>query len=83
MHTAFIVRGAAAEPLISFEETEGVDLVVMTTHARSGVARAVLGSTAERMLHGSAPVLLLRPEAEHGKTTHTDEANRGPASVRI
>ena len=57
--------------------------MVMTTHARSGVARAILGSTAERMLQGRAPVLLLRPEPEHGTTTHTDEANREAAALRI
>lgn len=57
-----VVRGPAAPALLSFVDEKQVDLVVMTTHARSGIARAALGSTAERMLHGTAPVLLLRPE---------------------
>jgi len=34
----------------------------MTSHARAGLARAVLGSVADRMLQGHAPVLLVRPE---------------------
>lgn len=58
---AFVVRAAAAEGLIDFVDKEGVDLVVMTTHARSGLARAALGSVADRMLQASAPVLLIRP----------------------
>lgn len=58
---AFVVRAAPAEGLIEFVDTKDVDLVVMTTHARGGLARAALGSVADRMLQGSAPVLLIRP----------------------
>ena len=61
---AFVVRGAVADGLIDFVEKEGIDLVVMTTHARKGLARATLGSVADRMLQGNAPVLLIRPDAE-------------------
>jgi nucleotide-binding universal stress UspA family protein len=60
---AFVVRGAVADGLIEFVEREGVDLIVMTTHARSGLARMALGSTADRMLQAPAPALLIRPEA--------------------
>jgi nucleotide-binding universal stress UspA family protein len=58
---AFVVRGAVADGLIDFAEKEAVDIVVMSTHARSGLARAALGSVADRMLQGPAPVLLIRP----------------------
>lgn len=57
----FIRRGSAATRLRDFVTRQKVDLVVMKTHGRSGVARATLGSTADRMIHGKAPVLLLRP----------------------
>jgi nucleotide-binding universal stress UspA family protein len=59
---AYVVRGAVADGLLDFAGKEGVDLVVMSTHARSGIARAALGSTADRMIQGTAPVLLVRPE---------------------
>ena len=59
---AFVVRGAVADGLIEFEEKESVDLTVMTTHAREGLARLVLGSVADRMLQGPVPVLMVRPE---------------------
>lgn len=58
---AFVVRGVVADGLMGVCEKEGADLVVMTTHARSGLARVALGSTADRMLQGKAPVLLIRP----------------------
>ena len=42
---------------------QAVDLIIMTTHARAGLARAALGSVADRMLQATAPVLLVRPES--------------------
>jgi nucleotide-binding universal stress UspA family protein len=40
----------------------GADLIVMATHGRSGLRRAVLGSVAEHVLtHSSRPLLLVRP----------------------
>ena len=59
---AFVVRGAVADGLMDVVEKQSVDLVVMTTHARAGIARAALGSTADRMLQGKAPVLLIPPD---------------------
>ncbi len=59
---AFVVRGAIADGLLDFIDEQKVDLVVMTTHARAGLARAALGSTADRLLQGHAPVLLIRPD---------------------
>lgn len=59
---AFVVRGGIADGLMDVVEKQAVDLVVMTTHARAGIARAALGSTADRMLQGRAPVMLVRPE---------------------
>jgi nucleotide-binding universal stress UspA family protein len=42
----------------------GADLVVMATHGRTGIRRAVLGSVAGRVLTaGSVPVLLVSPAA--------------------
>ena len=58
---AFIVRGAVADGLMDVCEKQSVDLVVMTTHARGGLARVALGSTADRMLQAKVPVLLIRP----------------------
>lgn len=59
---AFVVRGAVAEGLLEFIDKEGADFVVMTTHARGGLARMALGSVADRMLQAPVPVMLVRPE---------------------
>jgi nucleotide-binding universal stress UspA family protein len=54
--------GLAAATLLDYERDAGIDLVVMCSHGRSGLARFALGSVAEHLLrHGTAPVLLVRP----------------------
>jgi len=60
---AKVLRGPPADALIECVADEHIDLVVMTSHTRSGLPRAVLGSVADRLLQGAAPVLLVRPES--------------------
>ena len=53
----------AAGAIMRVAEREGVDTIVMATHGRTGMARAILGSVAERVVRsGVAPVLLVRPK---------------------
>ena len=48
--------------IINFAEENGVDLIVMTTHGRKGLARFMLGSTAEKVISESpCPVLAIKP----------------------
>ncbi|MDW7712108.1 MAG: universal stress protein [Deferrisomatales bacterium] len=57
-----VVPGRAAEAIADYTAREGVDLLLMATHGRSGVGRWLMGSVAERVLHASCvPVLLVRP----------------------
>jgi hypothetical protein len=57
-----LVIGSAPEMLATYAREKEVDLVIMASHGRAGIARAVLGSVTDRLLHGPAPVLVLRPE---------------------
>jgi nucleotide-binding universal stress UspA family protein len=58
------VIGPPAETITDYARDEGVDVIVMSTHGRSGVQRWLLGSVAEKVLHGAtAPVLLVRAGA--------------------
>lgn len=60
-----IRRGAPAETILQVSEEEGVDLVAMSTHGRTGVGRWFFGSVAEKIrVHGEVPLLLLRAEDE-------------------
>lgn len=52
------------------------DLTVLTTHARGGIARWMIGSLAEEIVrHGAGPVLLVRAATETS-SAQTDEAER-------
>jgi nucleotide-binding universal stress UspA family protein len=53
--------GHAAEEILDHTRTNGIDLIAMSTHGRSGFRRWVLGSVAENVArHAPVPVLLLR-----------------------
>lgn len=55
--------GRIAETILEVSEERGADLIVMGTHGRRGLARALLGSVAESVLRRAAvPVLTIRSE---------------------
>jgi nucleotide-binding universal stress UspA family protein len=60
--TASVWYGAAAASIVEMAEFAQADLIVMTTHGRTGFGRLVMGSVAEAVLRAThTPVLLLRP----------------------
>jgi nucleotide-binding universal stress UspA family protein len=50
-----------ADELIRYCGNTGIDLVVLSSHTRVGASRLLLGSVADDLLRGSAPVLVLKP----------------------
>ncbi len=55
--------GEPAQEIIDFAKKDGVDLIVMATHGRSGLRETLQGSvTATVIRSGVAPVLVLRPK---------------------
>ncbi len=57
--------GATAETIRETAEQLGVDLIVMGTHGRTGMARVFLGSVAERTLRlAPCPILMVSAEEE-------------------
>jgi nucleotide-binding universal stress UspA family protein len=54
--------GDPAQEIERYLEEDGVDLVAMTTHGRTGLDRMLFGSVAQHVLHHAhVPMLLLRP----------------------
>jgi nucleotide-binding universal stress UspA family protein len=54
--------GVPAERILSAASAAGADLIVVGTHGRRGVAHALLGSVAEKVVRSSpVPVLAVRP----------------------
>jgi nucleotide-binding universal stress UspA family protein len=60
--TAVQAGANPAAEIVTAAQRHGADLIVMATHGRAGLARAVLGSVAERVTAESpVPLVLLRP----------------------
>jgi len=61
--THVVVDSQAGQALCSTAEEVDADLVVMATHGRGGIKRALLGSTADKVIRSAhIPVLIQRPE---------------------
>jgi nucleotide-binding universal stress UspA family protein len=58
----YVLRvGTPAEEIAQYAEICGIDMIVMGTHGRSGLAHALLGSVAEQVVRlAPCPVLLVR-----------------------
>jgi nucleotide-binding universal stress UspA family protein len=55
-----LATGAAPEAILEAAEGAGVDLIVMSTHGRTGLSRLLYGSVAEAVLRATRwPVLLI------------------------
>ena len=63
--------GDPVEGIVIAEADRAIDLVVMATHGRTGLGRALMGSVAGAVLRtGHTPVLLVPPAADasdHGQ----------------
>lgn len=64
-----IVRsGDPASQIVDLAESQHIDLVVMSSHGRSGLMRWIFGSVAERVLHNlRCSLLVVRIPNEHLK----------------
>lgn len=55
--------GRAGETILSYANSNNVDLIAIVTHGRSGLGRAIFGSVANHVLrHSGLPLLVIRPK---------------------
>jgi len=72
-----VLEGPVAEALATYALLNDVDLIVMSTHGRNGLARAWMGSVADALMRdSSAPLLLVRPPAGGSDPTVVRETPR-------
>jgi len=65
VRTQFIEGIGVAQLICGFVADEGIDLVVMSTHGRTGIARMLFGSVARDVMECiNVPVLLIQPDKE-------------------
>ncbi|HEU5103350.1 MAG TPA: universal stress protein, partial [Roseiflexaceae bacterium] len=54
-----------ATAILDYARDHSVDLIALATHGRGGLTRLLLGSVADKVVHGAGmPVLIQRPRAE-------------------
>jgi nucleotide-binding universal stress UspA family protein len=69
-----LLIGSPAQSLLQYAEKENVDLMVLGTHGRSAVARLMLGSVAETVVHhAKVPVLTVRSELDQQKNQGSED----------
>jgi nucleotide-binding universal stress UspA family protein len=73
-----VVEGRAAEAIMDYAEKNNVDLIIMSTHGRSGISRWAFGSVADRVLrHSVVPVLSVVPaDCRISQNVKTDDLTR-------
>ena len=60
-----VAFGDPAEEIVRFAKAAGCDLIALSTHGRSGIARGVLGSVTDKIVHASdVPTLTIAPRDE-------------------
>ncbi len=60
--------GVAFVEIIDYAKTEGMDLIVMGTHGRSGIEHILIGNVAEKVVRKSpCPVMTIRPKGKEFK----------------
>jgi universal stress protein A len=71
------LRGSPTEEILQFSEQEEIDLIVMSSHGRTGLARLLMGSIAEGVMRkASCPVLVVKQPAI-GQEAATDSVHEG------
>lgn len=61
--------GAAAPAILEAARMANPDLIMMSTHGRSGIGRLIVGSVAESVLRATpTPIFLIRVEGTPGET---------------
>jgi len=70
------IGGRASDLILAQASEWSAELIVMGTHGRRGLARAVMGSDAEGVLRGSSvPVLLVRAGQDSAAERRTGKAS--------
>jgi nucleotide-binding universal stress UspA family protein len=60
-----VLFGKAADNIVEYAEKNGIDLIALSTHGRSGLGRWVFGNVTDKILHtGNAAVLVAHAATE-------------------
>ena len=66
-----LLLGSPADEIVAYAEKEGIDLIVMGTHGRTGLTRLVMGSVAESVVRRATCPVLTFNAAHHEKVVES------------
>jgi len=79
--------GPVVETILAARQSVGADLVLMATHGRTGLRRALAGSVAEEVLrHADVPVMVVRNRPHPGceaRSCEVCQSGRSDAEERL
>ena len=76
--------GAAAPAILEAARLANPDLIIMSTHGRSGIGRLIAGSVAESVLRGTrTPIFLIRVEGTPVETPGGRAAEREQETANV
>ena len=62
----YLLEGEVAQSILNFAREKHIDMIVVGTHGRGGLGKAIMGSVSELVFRGSpVPVLTIGPCAKH------------------
>jgi nucleotide-binding universal stress UspA family protein len=57
-----VIWGRPADEILKYTKENQIDLIIMSTHGRSGISQWAFGSVADKVMrHSTVPVLTIRP----------------------
>jgi universal stress protein A len=61
--TKILLKGRDYEEIVNYAKNVNADLIIIATHARTGILLSLLGSVAENVIRNShCPVLVIKPQ---------------------
>ena len=67
------VEGVPADEICALAAIENIDLIVMSSHGRTGLSRVLIGSVAEKVLRGAKCPVLIVKQVGTAKATNSAE----------
>jgi nucleotide-binding universal stress UspA family protein len=62
-----VLEGDPAKEILKYSKNNDVDLIIMSTHGRSGVSRIVFGSVADKVIRQTEAPVLIRPASHRSE----------------
>jgi nucleotide-binding universal stress UspA family protein len=72
VRTHVAVDSSAARAVLEYANETGVDLIALTTHGRGALARAFMGSVADKVMRGATMPVLIVPPPRTAAAVETD-----------